>query len=135
MSRHKFTDLRSSKLVTRVGVHDDQGNPDNLIRLLSKYKQKLTSFYQLEPHEEQMFQRLRDNMILAANIAPLHDYEDVKFNGIRMIMDHTEHYLKVVDKKNKNCDIIDFYEVVKMFDIWYSFIHKHKDLTTTGNRI
>lgn len=133
MSAHKYTDLRSSGLVVKTHLHDDAGSLSSVrvLHLLQRFAERVEKLLP-DAYEEEMFDRLKKNMVLAQEVAPSHDFENIECNGVRMILQHAEEYLSVADKKKKPEQIKNFLEVVKMLDIWFLFIRFHKDLETTS---
>ena len=127
------TDLRSNGLVVKTQLHrGDKSVPkDNLLNLVDRFQQRVERVLP-DAYKEELFDRLKRNIAIAQEVAPSHDFEEIKCNGVRMILDHAETYLAVADKKKKPEDVANFLEVLNMLDVWFNFINIHKDLTTTS---
>lgn len=104
---------------------------DELFNLLQRFQQKVQKSLP-ESYDDELFNRLKRNIATAQAVAPSHDFENIECNGVRMLLQHAQLYLQVVDKKKKEEEISDFLEVLKILDLWFSFVDAHKELETAG---
>ena len=98
--------------------------PDNctkeLIRLIEEYRTR-----SVIPGSETslLLDRIIQNAEYAGRIAPHFDFRNIKCNGIRSLIKHSESYFRVALKKSGNiCFVSKFAHVVRTMDLWFQAI-------------
>jgi acetyl esterase/lipase len=126
------TDLHTGLPVNYETFHV---KPNDLLSLIDKFHKKVKSERDLKDTAESyddLFDNLKSNIVKSFEFAPKKDFGPIQCNGVRMILNHTKCYFTVAVKKKRASELLDFLEVVKVLDAWFSMVAYLSDLNLTS---